>query len=63
VQVIMLGDGTVGKTSIAHRFTEDNFTNQYKQTIGVDFFLKRLILPGQCFALTLLIGAHWLERS
>jgi GTPase SAR1 family protein len=46
MQVILLGDGTVGKSSICLRFTSDQFTNQYKQTIGVDFFLKRLVLPG-----------------
>lgn len=45
-QVIILGDGAVGKTSIAMRHTEDNFSNVYKQTIGLDFFLKRLALPG-----------------
>lgn len=28
------------------RHTEDNFSNMYKQTIGLDFFLKRLALPG-----------------
>ena len=46
-QVILLGDGTVGKTSVSIRFTEGQFTNQYKQTIGVDFFLHRLVLPGK----------------
>jgi Ras-related protein Rab-28 len=45
-QVIILGDGAVGKTSIAMRHTEDNFSTTYKQTIGLDFFLKRLALPG-----------------
>ncbi|GLE09638.1 hypothetical protein PINS_up021375 [Pythium insidiosum] len=45
-KVIILGDGAVGKTSIAMRHTEDNFSNVYKQTIGLDFFLKRLVLPG-----------------
>ncbi len=45
-KVILLGDGTVGKTSIAMRFTEDNFSTGYKQTIGLDFFIKRIILPG-----------------
>ncbi|TMW60272.1 hypothetical protein Poli38472_000314 [Pythium oligandrum] len=45
-KVIILGDGAVGKTSIAMRHTEDNFSNTYKQTIGLDFFLKRLLLPG-----------------
>jgi len=46
-KVIILGDGAVGKTSIANRFTEDVFAQQYKQTIGVDFFIKRLVLPGE----------------
>lgn len=45
-KVILLGDGTVGKTSIATRFAEDDFSQSYKQTIGLDFFVKRIILPG-----------------
>ena len=45
-KVILLGDGATGKTSIANRFTDDHFAQQYKQTIGVDFFIKRLALPG-----------------
>ena len=46
-KVILLGDGAVGKTSIALRFTEDHFAKAYKQTIGLDFFIKRLTLPGE----------------
>ena len=45
-KVILLGDGATGKTSIANRFTDDKFAMQYKQTIGLDFFIKRLVLPG-----------------
>ena len=45
-KLIILGDGAVGKTSVALRFTEDYFATQYKQTIGLDFFMKRMILPG-----------------
>jgi len=45
-KVILLGDGAVGKTSIAMRFCEDHFAKQYKQTIGLDFFVKRVVLPG-----------------
>lgn len=45
-KVILLGDGAVGKTSIALRFTEDHFAKTYKQTVGLDFFVKRLVLPG-----------------
>lgn len=40
----MLGDGAVGKTSIANRFTDDKFAQSYKQTVGVDFFVRRLQL-------------------
>mmetsp|Transcript_23439 Transcript_23439/g.23637 ORF Transcript_23439/g.23637 Transcript_23439/m.23637 type:complete len:232 (+) Transcript_23439:201-896(+) len=43
-KIILIGDGAVGKTSIARRFADDNFTQVYKQTIGVDFFIRRLIL-------------------
>jgi Ras-related protein Rab-28 len=45
-KVVVLGNGTVGKTSIIMRFCEDYFAKSYKQTIGVDFFVKRLELPG-----------------
>lgn len=44
---ILLGDGAVGKTSLATRFTEDHFGKNYKQTIGLDFMVKRLVLPGE----------------
>eukprot|EP00002_Diphylleia_rotans_P004340 TRINITY_DN1316_c0_g1_i1.p1 TRINITY_DN1316_c0_g1~~TRINITY_DN1316_c0_g1_i1.p1 ORF type:complete len:230 (+),score=59.89 TRINITY_DN1316_c0_g1_i1:57-746(+) len=44
-KVIILGDGAVGKTSICNRFTSDAFGKSYKQTIGLDFFMKRLVLP------------------
>lgn len=41
-KIVVLGDGTVGKTSLILRFVEDYFGKSYKQTIGVDFFVKRL---------------------
>ena len=43
-KVIFLGDGAVGKTSIILRFTQDHFDpeQKYKQTIGLDFFMKKL---------------------
>ena len=46
VKVVILGDGAVGKTSLTNRFCEDYFAAQYKQTIGVDWFIKRVVLPG-----------------
>lgn len=44
-KIILIGDGAVGKTSIARRFSDDNFTQIYKQTVGVDFFIRRINLP------------------
>jgi Ras-related protein Rab-28 len=46
-KVILLGDGAVGKTSVAMRFCNDFFSKKYKQTIGLDFFMKRITLPGK----------------
>jgi Ras-related protein Rab-28 len=44
-KIILLGDGAVGKTSIATRFSEEKFSQNYKQTVGVDFFMKRISVP------------------
>lgn len=44
-KVILLGDGAVGKTSISLRFAQDHFSQIYKQTVGVDFFIRRINLP------------------
>lgn len=35
------------QTSIAVRYTSENFDQAYKQTIGLDFFLKRIVLAGE----------------
>lgn len=45
-KVVILGDGAVGKTSLAARFATDDFNRSYKQTIGLDFFIKQVTLPG-----------------
>ena len=45
-KIVVLGNGTVGKTSLISRFCQDEFARSYKQTIGLDFFVKRIDLPG-----------------
>eukprot|EP00030_Apusomonadida_sp_AF-17_P006393 a680230_27.p1 GENE.a680230_27~~a680230_27.p1 ORF type:complete len:244 (+),score=80.65 a680230_27:44-733(+) len=44
-KVIILGDGAVGKTSIAYRFGKNTFATSYKQTIGLDCFSSQIALP------------------
>ncbi|XP_037753984.1 ras-related protein Rab-28 isoform X4 [Lepidochelys kempii] len=46
LKLVVLGDGTSGKTSLATRFAQEAFGKQYRQTVGLDFFLKRITLPG-----------------
>ncbi|XP_065071264.1 ras-related protein Rab-28-like [Rhopilema esculentum] len=46
IKVTLVGDGTAGKTSICMRLAKEQFGKAYKQTLGLDFFLKRLTLPG-----------------
>ncbi|ORC90907.1 putative small GTP-binding protein Rab28 [Trypanosoma theileri] len=44
-KVVILGDGAVGKTSLIKRYCESDFAQNYKQTIGLDFYSKKVELP------------------
>ncbi|XP_072534923.1 ras-related protein Rab-39B-like [Salminus brasiliensis] len=46
-RIIMLGDSTVGKSSMLKRYTEDLFLECINQTVGVDFYVHFLeVEPG-----------------
>eukprot|EP00947_MAST-08B_sp_MAST-8B-sp1_P002954 g2954.t1 len=45
-KLILVGNGSVGKSSIIARFTDDGFGRVYKQTVGLDFFEKLLVIRG-----------------
>ncbi len=45
LKVMLLGDGNVGKTSLARRYCEGKFENSRILTIGVDFQTKVVDLP------------------
>jgi len=52
-KTVLIGEGGVGKTSLAVRYTEDRFDQQMKMTIGVNFATKTLDASGT--RITLLI--------
>ncbi|XP_023930805.1 ras-related protein Rab-28-like [Lingula anatina] len=46
LKIVIIGDGASGKTSLTTRYAQEQFGKQYKQTVGIDFFLRRIVLPG-----------------
>ncbi|NWF95213.1 MAG: GTP-binding protein [Candidatus Thorarchaeota archaeon] len=52
-KTVLIGEGGVGKTSLAVRYTEDRFDEKMKMTIGVNFASKKVKLEGK--EVTLLI--------
>ena len=46
-KLCIIGDGGVGKTSLTRRYLEGVFKANWKMTIGVDFYLKKLIINDQ----------------
>ncbi|KAK7201050.1 small GTP-binding protein Rab28 [Novymonas esmeraldas] len=52
-KVVVLGNGAVGKTSLIRHFCESGFTKSYKQTIGLDFYSRKVQLPHDHPAVTL----------
>ena len=47
IQVVIVGNGAVGKSSMIQRYCRGTFTKTYKKTIGVDFLEKQLRVHGE----------------
>ena len=43
IKIILLGDSSVGKTCLLNLYIKNEFTMQYKATIGADFLTKQLV--------------------
>lgn len=52
-KILVIGDLGVGKTSIIKRYVHQNFSANYRATIGVDFALKVLSLEHETVRLQL----------
>lgn len=46
LKVILLGNGSVGKSSIVQRLVSDGFERIYKQTVGFDCFERLITIKG-----------------
>lgn len=44
LKVVILGDSSVGKTSLMNQYVSKRFSNQYKATIGADFLTKEIVV-------------------
>jgi len=53
-KVVAIGDGGVGKTSIAMRYAFDKFDPKYKATIGVSYAVKKLVYKDTKITLSIL---------
>jgi Ras-related protein Rab-11A len=53
LKVALIGDGNVGKTSIARRYCEDSFSESRIMTIGVDFQTKVVALDDRTVKLSI----------
>jgi Ras-related protein Rab-6A len=52
-KVVFLGDQSVGKTSIIHRFIYDAFDENYQATIGIDFMSHKMYIEDKIIILNL----------
>ena len=43
LRLILLGDASVGKTSLMNQYVSAEFTQRYKATIGADFLTKEIV--------------------
>ncbi|KAL4230419.1 Ras-related protein Rab-21 [Mactra antiquata] len=48
IKTVLVGDISVGKTSLALRFVNDKFDESYKPTIGASFISKIVVLGDGC---------------
>ena len=43
IKFLTLGDSGVGKTSFLYQFTDNEFSNKFISTVGIDFREKRIV--------------------
>lgn len=51
LKVIVIGDASVGKTSLTHRHVQKIFSSNYRATIGADFLSKHIMHNNEDYSL------------
>ena len=51
IKIVIIGDSSVGKTSLIQMFEHTRFTENFKPTIGADFSNKEMVIGGQAVTL------------
>ena len=51
IKVILIGESSIGKTAIIHRFIYDKYSSDYSQTIGPNFFQKEIKIENKILKL------------
>ena len=44
IQIIIIGESQVGKTSILYQYTQNKFSTQYLATVGIEYFVKEELI-------------------
>jgi Ras-related protein Rab-6A len=52
-KIVFLGNQSVGKTSMIHRFIYDSFDDNYQATIGIDFMSQKVYVEDKIIVLNL----------
>ncbi|MHA2127638.1 MAG: Rab family GTPase [Promethearchaeota archaeon] len=52
-KICLMGEGSVGKTSLVYRFVENKFREDYKSTLGVNMIQKYLEIDGRSISTTI----------
>ena len=73
IKVTLIGDSSVGKTSIINRYTRDDFTQDLESTLGADYSQKKIVRHSKKIRLDLwdtagqekyrAIGRHFYKES
>ncbi len=58
-KVVLIGDGGVGKTSIARRYLGQGFTTEYIKTVGANFYIKKMTFNDNIFGRIFIEWSIW----